>query len=134
MGTEVTENRILTQMMLDTFDTEYQIRSVGDMVRSSRKERFLFLCDSSNGKIHAIRAQHGMSKSIGVHISVCHARFPCAALKDAPYFFHMSPAAKLPLLTQSSRSSSSSSLNNLLILFLISDFLSKPPFQLFWLT
>ena len=62
-----------------------------------RKIQFMsFVCDDSDGKHIAIRAQHGMPSKVGVLVSVTHARFTFAALEFAPNLFQMAADVQLP--------------------------------------
>lgn len=63
--------------------------------------RDLILCDSESGNTIAVPAQHGMSATNGVSVSVSHVVFPISALNYAPDCFHMTTASALPCIVLS---------------------------------
>lgn len=67
----------------------------------STTELCIFLCDDTDGRILAVRAQRGMSASIGVSIAVSHVACPSSALTYDPNFFHMTSTTVLPYIVVS---------------------------------
>lgn len=60
------------------------------------QERFPCLCDKQSGNMIAVRAQHGISASVGVAAAVTHSTFPINTWRYIRSCFHMTTTVALP--------------------------------------
>lgn len=118
---KITDNQVLTRMVTNcgkpymgntpqnNYDEpwEYDGCAIAEdsweepTVGGTTKKSLLFRCVDSDGRIIAIRSQHGMSATHGVSIAMTHVQFPMSALEYAPNFFHMRTDIHLPYIVLS---------------------------------